>query len=532
MNKEFTLKICESNQNVFRWECSKGIYFRGYFSIDDVFYRGSIAVDKIYDLIKNYGLIDSLKKINGFYSIIYEDAKYAYLGNDRLRSFPLFYLKKKNELIISDNINVFGSINQKQYLDFEAISEFEATSLFVSGSKTMIRGISQVEAGQVVVFNKKDDEVYSKLHYRYNHDNISDLSIQKLKKEFEDVYFNMVGKTLINSLKGRTVVVPLSGGADSRMVISILNKYQYRSVVCFTYGDIESYEAKISKKVADAYCYKWHFVKYSKESWEELKNRGIYQQYLEFAGNYSSCPHIQDLFAVYYLKKEKIIPEDSIFVPGHSGDMLAGSHITEDFIVNNRLSQENLVSLLIEKHYPFVHLTKIPSEKVNDHVLFNLKKQQMYTPEEAANEYEFFNMIERQAKFICNSVRVYEFFGFEWRMPLWDNNLIEFWSHIPIELRYHRKFYFESLGEDPIKSTNEQTIYKLLATIVRKKFKFLRKVSRYYYRLKEYENHHFKWGQIVSKRQYKKYVLEAGEKFQINYIIMKEYLNRVLYNKC
>ena len=55
----------------------------------------------------------------------------------------------------------------------------------------------------------------------------------------------------------------------------------------------------------------------------------------------------------------------------------------------------------------------------------------------------------RWSKFIVNAVRVYEHFDNEWRLPLWDKELIEWWYRIPLRLRvnsvlYHR-FLFERL---------------------------------------------------------------------------------------
>ncbi|WP_269848621.1 asparagine synthase-related protein [Methanosarcina horonobensis] len=54
---------------------------------------------------------------------------------------------------------------------------------------------------------------------------------------------------------------------------------------------------------------------------------------------------------------------------------------------------------------------------------------------------EYFDSNERQAKFIINSVRVYEFFGYEWRIPLWDAELMEFFLRVPIEHRINRNLY-------------------------------------------------------------------------------------------
>jgi asparagine synthase (glutamine-hydrolysing) len=48
---------------------------------------------------------------------------------------------------------------------------------------------------------------------------------------------------------------------------------------------------------------------------------------------------------------------------------------------------------------------------------------------------------ERQAKFIINSVRAYEFFGYEWRMPFWDTELINFFLKVPMKYRINQDLY-------------------------------------------------------------------------------------------
>lgn len=57
------------------------------------------------------------------------------------------------------------------------------------------------------------------------------------------------------------------------------------------------------------------------------------------------------------------------------------------------------------------------------------------------------NIANRQAKFIVNSLRVYEFLGYEWRIPLWDSELMNFWSKVPLKYRIKKELYDEYLFE-------------------------------------------------------------------------------------
>src|SRR3546814_6284198 len=55
---------------------------------------------------------------------------------------------------------------------------------------------------------------------------------------------------------------------------------------------------------------------------------------------------------------------------------------------------------------------------------------------------DFFDWQERQTKFIVNSVRCYDFFGYQWRIPLWDDELFDYWRDIGYDYRYERSMFF------------------------------------------------------------------------------------------
>jgi len=44
-------------------------------------------------------------------------------------------------------------------------------------------------------------------------------------------------------------------------------------------------------------------------------------------------------------------------------------------------------------------------------------------------------------------VRIHEWFGNEWRVPLWDNELIKWWYRIPLRCRINSVFYYRYLFE-------------------------------------------------------------------------------------
>mgnify|MGYP004008823175 FL=1 len=50
-----------------------------------------------------------------------------------------------------------------------------------------------------------------------------------------------------------------------------------------------------------------------------------------------------------------------------------------------------------------------------------------------------------QSKYVISAQRVYEYYGYEWRLPLWDIGYLEFWSKVPVNLKYKQKLYKDML---------------------------------------------------------------------------------------
>ncbi len=71
-------------------------------------------------------------------------------------------------------------------------------------------------------------------------------------------------------------------------------------------------------------------------------------------------------------------------------------------------------------------------------------------PHNPANDYGIYEWCEfqdRQCKYVVNGVRLYEFLGYDWRMPLWDKDFIDFWAAAPLTAKANQNLYREVLIE-------------------------------------------------------------------------------------
>lgn len=399
----------------------------------------------------------------------------------------MFYTKTKNNFIISDSAYYLkGKINP--HLNEKRAAEFMVAG-YVTGNETLFDDIKQIRNGEFLIYQKNEKCLRSCCYFRFLHGDYFELPENKLLEMLDRTLVNAFSRLIQSTSKlGKRLIVPLSGGLDSRIIVAMLKRLGVNDVICVSYGKKGSRESEISRRVAESLGYEWLFVEYTAKKWRECYNSKEADLFRIWAGNLSSFPHMQDFPAVKELKVQGKIPEDSVFVPGHSGDMLAGSHIPLYCLDNSEnFDSEAYLAASLKKHYD---LWKWPHE----HELEDIFKQRISKAtsgleikdnETFANAIEYFDFNERQAKFIINSVRVYEFFKYEWRIPFWDTELIKFFLKVPIKYRINQDLY-KKYARDCLFSGELEILKKIDCTTDMLNLKALEKRSRYekllYYR--------------------------------------------------
>ncbi|WBW99440.1 asparagine synthetase B family protein [Oceanirhabdus sp. W0125-5] len=416
--------------------------FKGYLYYNNCYYENQ----NIESLILNMNLKNIKSEIvefNGNFFTYYENEEYVWAAVDKVRSMPVFYSYNGSDLYISDDVYWIEEKIEKCEIDNNCVSEFLCSGL-VSGRNTLYKEIKQIEAGQYILFCKKTGEIKRKQYYRYVHNNYFQCNYEQIDEIFFDV-LNDVFKRLIKSVNGRTLYVPLSSGLDSRLIVLMLKKLGYDKVVTYSYGKKNNFESNLSKKISDKLGYEWFFVEYSNSLWKEWYASEEYKRYCKLAHSFVSTPHFQDWPAVWMLKKQKLISEDAVFVPGHTGDFLAGSFLPYKFCDSTKeVENECIIKPILDRHYSFRGHLKKSDKKYEDFkhkILENVKDLFDGTLNGASNAVECWVWKERQAKFITNSLRVYEFWGYDWRIPFWDSCMLEFFQRLKLEDRYLKRYY-------------------------------------------------------------------------------------------
>ena len=301
-------------------------FIKGYLFLENKFYTNDFMIGLIHKHIDSKDAFTKfLKNVDGIYSIVINTKKEVLCAVDSTRRLPLFYFYNNENLHISDNANkIVKDLNLTSF-NHDNIEEFKCNSI-ITGNETLVNSLMQLEAGQLFIFDKKTKKQNLKFYHYYIGTKILKSTKENLFKKANIVGNNAFNR-LLNSIKNRTIVVPLSGGYDSRYVVSMLKKLHYENVVCFSYGRADSFEVAISKDVANKLDFKWYFIEYTDELVKETVESEQFKDFCKYCANYSSVPHFQDYIAVKYLHDNRLIPHDAVFIPGHSGDLLGGSHL-------------------------------------------------------------------------------------------------------------------------------------------------------------------------------------------------------------
>jgi len=462
--------------------------------------------------------------LNGFFSTILDLDDATFLAVDRVRSIPLFYSITDRKIILSDDARLIhkeiGGGNASRL----AASEFLCAG-YVTGNETLIDEIKQVCPGEVIRVDKSNAQTDANRHRYFVHrpSNDPDAGDEKTKSELLDGLNVTVG-SIFSRLKavsrGRTIVVPLSGGYDSRLVVTALRDLDCDNVIAFSYGRDGNRESRISRRIARELGYDWFFVPYSTDKWEKWGASSQFKSFLDSSHNLCSVPHVQDWPAIWELKEQGVIDGNSVLVPGLAGDFVSGANFPKPLLnQKSAITDRDILAYIVNRRFGLWGADRLlPATRadIERKLSASLRIGGTYTLPAACAIYESWEWGERQAKFLANSVRGYDFWGLDWWLPYWDKQFIGFWSNVPFELKKNRKLYksyinrrFSELTGKRINTTHERhgliyTIYSIQTMLPKTPITILSDMIIGTFDLaRQYDRHPMAWYGLVGEGEFR-----------------------------
>jgi len=425
------------------------VYVKGHLWFEGALFKGDGAARRIaqffdgFDQLEPHHVKKFASKAEGHFSFIYETSRYVIALVDKIRSQPLYYSETDARIVVSNSapqLQEALSLNEKDDL---AALEFEMAG-YTLGSKTLFAELQQLRAGEALLVDKATHACETVRYYLLtSHDEPETRSEQDWMAELDDVVSTTFSK-LIESLDGAPVFIPLSGGLDSRFILAVLKELGYDNLHTYTYGIEGLWEIERAQFIADSLGVPWHYLKFEPRETKELFHTADRRHYYDYASGLNSIPHLAEYYALLHLRDRDLIPSEAVIINGQTGDFLTGGHIPQD-IATKACTVEQLISAIIDKHFSL--WTDLKSEENLAYLAEEIQSLLGY-PDDVnlstaafAQGFELFEWQERQAKYVVNGQRAYEWLNFDWRLPLWSDEMMKFWGNVHWELKTGQALY-------------------------------------------------------------------------------------------
>ena len=422
---------------------------------EKIWYAGELCiVKKIFSkiLMLEEVNIQKLKQIlrnsDNKFALIFKFKNRLICCTDTLRSYPIFYSKQENKFLISNDTKEL--IKKPIVNNNNAIIDC-LLSGYAHGRNTLYENINSMLAAEIIFSPTKylgKLKIYKYFLYNFTYKKTKK-NLNYLNNKLE-IQINKVISKLIKKANGRQIVIPLSGGLDSRLILCKLHEFKYKNILTFTYGLKNNSDVKYAKIIAKQLDTKWKYIPFEKSRFQNYYNSSFKNKYDLFADNSLSLPNYQDVFFIKELLDKKFIEKNSIVVNGQTGDFITGGQIpiTQDkknfkYLEKEICSKHFFLFKRLRNSFMQMHIKKNIKNFINDNSLKNKNIDEIL---------ELWNFEERQTKYIINGQRAYEFMSLDWFLPFWDNELIKFWNSVPYKFKVNQMLYKHYLSNWNYKS--------------------------------------------------------------------------------
>jgi asparagine synthase (glutamine-hydrolysing) len=439
------IKVDLHINNGFKWYTKNNISVKGFlFDSDQDYFEKEQLAGYFKNVKTKKELLDKISNANGLFTVLIKNSDIEILfANDNIRSFPLFYTTQNNVLQISDSAYDILKTIQTAELNIPARNELLSSS-YVSGSNTLIKELFVTQSGQISQF--RHTKLKSDFYFNYytSLENFLPYEIQKdqLKTELDYAF-----ERLVVSLKGRKAIIPLSGGFDSRFIACKLKELGYKNVLCYSYGKWnDNQERETSQKVAKELRFDWEFVEYDRNIIGDYLNDETFKNFWLNYTQLSSSLMFHDYFALKYFKERSIIPDDSVFISGHSGDFLGGSQLYKNGNIKKEASLEKIAKNILKHRFTLAKQSSTVKKEIFNNIYSQLHNQHQENGLPMAYSiFEDWEIKENLSKYNANSAHIYDFFGYEYRLPFWDKSLVNYCKTIPYNYKFGKILYDDVL---------------------------------------------------------------------------------------
>lgn len=417
--------------------------------------------------------------LEGFFAVFIdatacEHTERSYLVSDGARSIPLYY--DLDGSIVSDRgctvqRAISGDRNSTTDRDLitdrDPITESELLlTRYVTGPETIWSQIYTTQPGEVVAIGESTrkqspNDLIRRTYHEYwpvaeRVGGDPKTAAKATLREGLETALDRVERIA----EDRPIVVPLSGGYDSRLLAASLTE-RGRAVVGFTFGRTGHPDVEMSRTVATNLGIEWQHVSYTESEWRKWYHGNECRTYRNNAFS-DSLPFLAEWPALRTLVDEDRVPTDALFCPGHTVTTpserlpaFAGDDSTDD-PTNDRPTADHtvepsvagLTEYILDTHYTLWDwenptFRNAARKRIRRGLLGDRSQSTIADPDSAAAAYERWEWRGRMAAFTNGDLRAYENHGLDWWLPLWDPSYVRAWEQLSANYRRNRRLHIE-----------------------------------------------------------------------------------------
>ncbi len=349
---------------------------------------------------------------------------------DAVRSFPILFSYDRDHWVVASHPDALTEAVSTPMTRRDHVARYFRHSGYTWGRDTLLNGVLTLEPGAALALDDTRGEAgEATIHSPNFSTETIDLDADELQDRFYDLVCERFAD-LVEDSRGSQLLIPLSGGADSRLVASALREIDAPNVLAFTYGIPGGAESSISKRVADAFDIPWIFVDLDGEEMTTRWCSHSTTQFLRDTWCADSLPHIQDWYALKVLRQRAEVDPHGIVVPGHT--VVGNAHGWPATDPHAPLDREGMVAILAAHHGALQGRPDEFAAAARDELLASVDELwDAGNPDFRWRITAAINVRNRQVKYISNSVRSYEHAGFRWALPMQERPMWEWWNRAP-----------------------------------------------------------------------------------------------------
>ncbi len=414
------------------WEQVGDTMVSGKAFLDDELYSNTRLANLIASTSHREELVSILERANGFFSVIHRIGDRTYAAVDHIRSWPLYYAVT-DDIYLSDSAEWVHESGARGGYDQAAINEY-LYLCYVTGKDTISKDVKQLRTGELLTFDHTDtsnqptSDRYFVWEYTGNEESTSLESYEaQLTKGFE---------RLFTYADGRTILLGMSSGFDSRLFALMLRKLGYDDTITYTTYTAADTDEDIPKaaELAAQLGFQHLPISSTHEDYHYLDNSGQ-RGMLEDIGYLSEYPHINKYILRKKLIEAGIDPGEVVHVLGHQMLNL-GETLSDRYRGKKTITKDEFHDYLWNLHYAqWVGLEEDGIESAaKERMLDNLPGSFYQTSQTesltgAMCGFGQWYWQERIPKFI-HACREYEYLGFDMWYPLLDRETFAYYQDI------------------------------------------------------------------------------------------------------